>query len=250
MAKDQDRQRLQQIEQTDITESRLNEDLVHWLKTSGPTYLLVILVGITAYLGWIRWQQHKQGTRNQAWVDLVNADRPETLEEIADAHKGIFAVPLLAREQAADSYVNAVLRGRDFSEDPALAPTLTDEQRTDYLAKADRLYESVVTAAREIKGDQDASLHVIYSLNGRAAVAEARGELQAAKDFYLEAATVADSMFPALASQSRARAESIDDVAQVVFLPGEAELPPAGLPPVRTPLQMDEVLQGLIFPEG
>jgi hypothetical protein len=32
-----DRERLKQVHQTDLTESRVNEDFVDWLKTKGPT---------------------------------------------------------------------------------------------------------------------------------------------------------------------------------------------------------------------
>jgi hypothetical protein len=249
MAKDSDRQRLQQIEQTDITESRLNEDLVHWLKTSGPTYLLGLLVGVTAILGYIRWSQYKISQVNQAWIDLVNTDRPESLEEVAEAHKGIFAVPLLARAEAADSYLRAVISGRDFGDDPALAPLLTDEQRSDYLSKADRLYESIITSAPEL-GDDDRNvlLHLIYAKFGRAAVAEAKGEIESAKNFYNEVAGHADETFPALARQARQRAANADQAAKVVFLPGVAELPVRGTGETRTPLEIDESLRNLIFP--
>jgi len=251
MAKDTDRQRLQQIEQTDITESRLNEDLVHWLKTSGPTYLLGILVGVTAILGYIRWSQYKTSQVNQAWIDLVNADRPESLEEVAEAHRKIFAVPLLARAEAADSYLRAVISGRDFSDDPALAPTLTDEQRADYLAKADRLYESIITAAPDLGADDDRNvlLHLIYANFGRAAVAEAKGEIESAKGFYNEVAGLAEEKFPALAEQARRRAADADSAAKLVFLPITAELPTrAPTTGTRTPLLLDEALENLIFP--
>ena len=55
-----DRNRLKEIHQSDLTESRLNEDFVTWLKTSGPTYLLIILVALCSYVLWIRWQEQKQ----------------------------------------------------------------------------------------------------------------------------------------------------------------------------------------------
>ena len=43
----QDRERLKEVHATDLTESRVNEDFVDWLKTKGPTYLLAILVVAT-----------------------------------------------------------------------------------------------------------------------------------------------------------------------------------------------------------
>ncbi len=249
MAKDFDRQRLRQIERTDITEGRLNEDLVDWLKTKGPTWLLVVLVGVTAYLAYHRWSQYKASQVNQAWIDLVNTDRPESLEEVAETHAGVFAVPLLAREQAADAYLRAVVSGRDFSDDPAMAPQLTDEQRADYLAKADRLYESIANEAKNVEGDRNGKIHAVYAVFGRAAVAEAKGDVEAAKKFYDEAASLAGSTYPALADQARKRAGDVAEAAKPVHLPTIAELPqqtPGETP--RKPLEIDDSLENLIFP--
>lgn len=251
MAKDNDRQRLREIEQTDITESRLNEDLVHWLKTSGPTYLLVILVAITAYLGFIRWQQYKSSVVNQAWIDLASTDRPESLEELADTHANVYAVPLLALERAADMYLTATVTGKDFASDAALAPALNDEQRADYLAKADRLYEAIVTRATSKNDDEhDTVLHAVYGLFGRAAVAEAKGELDAARGFYNDAAAKAGDEFPALAAQAKGRAANVDDATKPVFLPSVNNLPVATSAPARTPVDIDSALEPLIFPES
>jgi len=249
MAKDNDRDRLHQIEQTDLTESRINEDLVHWLKTKGPTWLLVVLVAVTAYLFIIRWKQHQASVINQAWIDYANNDLPESLEEVADSHAGVYAVPLLAKARAADSYMRCIVTGRDFGDDPALAPILTDEQRSDYLDKADRLFESIVTSAADIDSDYDTLPHVVYAIFGRAAVAESRGDAAAAKSFYDEAAAHAEQRYPALAAQARHRAESVDEATQVVFLPGVAELPSKTPGEARTPLVIDKSLENLIFPE-
>lgn len=250
MAKEQnDRNRLSQIEQTDLTESRINEDFVDWLKTKGPTWLLIVLVVITGYLLYNRWRQHQVAQVNQAWIDLANTDRPESLEEVAETHSDIYAVPLLARGRAADAYLNAVLTGRDFSDDPALAPQLTDEQRSDYLSKADRLYESIVAGAAELDDDYDTLPHVVYALFGRAAVAEAMGDIEAAKRIYEDAAQRAEVRYPALAQQARTRIENAEEAAKAVYLPGTAELPTRGAGEARTPLEIDDSLRDLIFPE-
>jgi hypothetical protein len=37
-----DRDRLKEIQTADLSESNVNEDFVQWLKTKGPTYLLII----------------------------------------------------------------------------------------------------------------------------------------------------------------------------------------------------------------
>ena len=52
-----DRERLQQVQQSDLSESRVNEDFILWLKNSGPWYLLAVLVGIAVYLYLINLQR-------------------------------------------------------------------------------------------------------------------------------------------------------------------------------------------------
>ena len=55
-----DRDRLKEVHQTDLTEGKINEDFVDWLKTKGPTYLLVVLIGLAAWLFIVRFRQQKQ----------------------------------------------------------------------------------------------------------------------------------------------------------------------------------------------
>ena len=79
-----DRDRLKEVHQTDLTESRINEDFVDWLKTKGPTWLLMILIGVGGYLGIVRWRQYKQQHFVEAWVALSECRLPGAFEDVAD----------------------------------------------------------------------------------------------------------------------------------------------------------------------
>ena len=45
-----DSDRLKDIQTADLSETQVNEDFVHWLKTKGPSYLLIIMIVIVSYL--------------------------------------------------------------------------------------------------------------------------------------------------------------------------------------------------------
>ena len=52
-----DRERLKDIQTADLSESHVNEDFVHWLKTKGPSYLLIIMIVIVAYMFVVKYKQ-------------------------------------------------------------------------------------------------------------------------------------------------------------------------------------------------
>ena len=74
-----DRERLKNVQTSDITDEKLNEDFVLWLKTKGPTWLLVILVAIVAYLFMVNWRQREARHQNEAWIALLDARLPTSL---------------------------------------------------------------------------------------------------------------------------------------------------------------------------
>ncbi len=69
-----DRDRLKEIQTADLSESNVNEDFVLWLKTKGPTYLLIIMVVIAAYMFFVRYQQGEQAFRAEAWIEYIEAN--------------------------------------------------------------------------------------------------------------------------------------------------------------------------------
>lgn len=209
-----DRDRLKEVRQTDLTESRINQDFLDWLKTSGVTWLLVIMVGLVVYMGFVRWNQSRMNYRTEAWRELYTANLPSALEEVAEKYEDVDAVSDIARLQAAEELMRAVQTGKMLGAaiDPAdpnaqsQAPDLTDEERTRYLERADRLFADV--AARD-DGSTGKTLLVVTALTGRAVVAESRGDMEQAKQLYTQAAQRAGNKFPQLAERSRKRAETV-----------------------------------------
>src|SRR5262245_25193708 len=112
-----DRRRLQEIQQQDLTESRLNQEFVDWLKTKGMNWLLVVLLGLCAYMGWNWWRDRQVKAREAAWASFSSATLPAALEEVAATHQGVDSVDALALVVAADRYLGSVQSGVRFDRD-------------------------------------------------------------------------------------------------------------------------------------
>jgi hypothetical protein len=245
-----DRDRLKEVHATDLTESRVNEDFVDWMKNKGPSWLLVILLAVTGYLLIVRWKQHKQLKVEQAWVALADAALPGSKEDVADQHPDVFAVPELALTAAGSQLLRAVQTGQaiDAAGDPldptpADTPRLTETERDEYLTRADRVFARV---ADTDDGSLAFTLHAMQALNGRAAIAEARGEAAEAKRLYEAAAARAGDFYPALAKQARARAETVEtSTGEVTF--AEAAAAPRLDPPL-SPAVIESAFQDVLLP--
>jgi len=256
-----DRERLKEVHQTDLTESKVNEDFVEWLKTKGPSWLLMVLVVLCAYLFIVKFRQGKNTHRQEAWAALVAADLPGSYEDVAKNYADVGHVATVARLQAADTLMHAVQSGLRLGATlprpaqpgtlpppPVPADLLEPGQRLDLLKRADALYAAV---ADEDTGNLDTALYTIVALNGRAAVAESLGDAAAAKSRYEEAAARAEADFPGLATQARTRAESAGRFAVTVTLPTETELRSVRPPPfVLQPVRIDPGLRDLIMPDA
>lgn len=264
-----DRKRLKEIEQSDLTEGRLNQDFVDWLKTKGPNYLLIILAAICVYMVIVRWKQHGLQKSAEAWQALATADLPRSLEDVAEEYPGEDSVPTLARMSAAKRYLQSVRAGTTVSAAAQQQPTdpsqpappppatepLSDEQRAEYLKQANRLFQTSLDALN--KEDQSAPgvlLLKVNALEGLAAVAEAQGDAETATKYYKQAAQAAGTDFPKLAEQADDRESNVDATVKVAALPTIAE---AGGPALRqnfsstnpSDIKMSPSLQGIISGE-
>ncbi len=244
-----DRERLQEVHQTDLTESRINEDFLDWLKTKGPSWLLVIMVGVAAYMGLIRWKQHKRDYVSQAWAEFVACRLPGSFEDVAARYDDVPGLPQLAMRMAADTLLGAVQTGRPLggttiSTEPATF--FSGEELQEYLDRADRLYRDVLEA-------DDLSLamtlHAVSAMNGRAATAESRGDVAEARRWYEEAARRAEEYYPDLATQARGRAATVDVYADAVILPRQEDLPQSE-PESREPVEIEEALRDLLLSDA
>ena len=244
-----DRDRLKQVHQSEITESRINEDFVIWLKTKAPTWVLAILVGFGAYLGVLRWKQHKAGRIDAAWRALIDAQPrlPGSKEDVAEEYADTFAVAQLAWLGASTQRLVAVARNRALGSDvPGLDPqTLSAERREEYLTLAAEMCHSVLLT--DTDGSLPMTLHAVNAMKGLAAVEEARGNVVEARRWYLAAADRAERDYPKLAELARRRAETVDEYVQLVSLPSRDEVStPATTRPPLDPARLEPGIRTLL----
>jgi len=216
-----DRDRLKEVRQTDLTEGRINQDFLDWLRTKGTSWLLVVVVALFVYAIMIRWRNHQENYQTEAWVELGKASLPASYEAVAEKYSDVGAVAYLAKLRAAGKLLSAVQAEKTLSADNENPSPLTPEMRTDYLNQADRLFGSVAEA-----NDPDGHLALIIAnaLNGRAAVAESKGNLDEARQYYNQAAQRVEATFPNLAEQSRKRAAKVDQSSTVTELPSREQV--------------------------
>ncbi len=204
-----DRKRLGSVQQTDLTESRINDDFVFWLKNSGPNWLLAALVVASLVMGWNWWQNREAQARDVAWNELNAADIPAALKDVALKHSDIDSVPEFALLTAGDRYLQSVLTGTRFDrEATASDATVTPELRLEWLAEADTLYGDVIKASQV---DTSGGLRAfeVSAWFGRAAVAESKGDIDAAKGALENAKRAAGTHFPWLVKNADARLASL-----------------------------------------
>jgi hypothetical protein len=240
-----DRDRLKDVHQTDLTEGRINQDFVDWLKTKGTSWLLVAMVALFVYAAIVRWKHHRYSYQSEAWTELSSASLPNSLEDIAEKYKDVGAVPHLARLHAASQLLVAVQTGKTLGATETDQTPLTPEAREDYLNRADQLYKKIVEADDQ---QQSMALLVSTALNGRAAIAESRGNFDEARGHYEQAAARVETLFPELAAHARAQAYGVEESNREVTLPTRAEImalqtiTPSQLDPVWTEPWLNDVL--------
>lgn len=240
MARKEERNRLAEVHTTDLNEGKINEDFVTWLKTKGPTWLLIIVAFIVAYFVMLRWQQQEARARDEAWVELMTTTQPASLEDVASRHAGIDGVADLARLNAADSLLQDVQRGRTISADGQETTVLDEATRAAHLKQAQRLYNEVIA---EDDGSRGRALATVSALNGLAAVLESVGDVAGAIEAYKQVEARADGWMPALAQQAATRARTAGALTDEISFATPAPAPPpppappapAGLPAPAPP---------------
>lgn len=241
-----DRDRLKEVHQTDLTEGRVNEDFVHWLKTSGPGYLLVFLLVIAAWLFWGQWKDRTAGRVDQAWSQLASSRLPGAMEELANEYEDLKGLSSLALLQGADLCLSSVISnteiGQDTTNSGAPPEPLPAEKRIQYLEQAADLYQRVVELDDQSPG---MTLSVVNAMNGLAAVSETQGDLEMARQWYERAASRAEATYPLVASAAREQIETLDVEAAEFVLPASAELPTTTADTLRQAI-LDPALRKLI----
>jgi len=239
-------ERLKEVHTTDLNEGRINEDFLEWLKTKAPQYLLLALIGVCVYLGLIRWKQHKATYYNSAWAELAACRLPGCFEDVAELYADVPGLAQHALRDAADRWLNAIQTGTALGGDGnAAAPALTDDQRSDYLEQAARLYHALANAD---DGSLGVTLYSVSAMHGLAVVAECKGQINEAIRWYDMAADRAEAYYPQLARRVRERASTSGEFAEPISLPTQAELPTPVTPAPRAPATIDESLRDLLLP--
>ena len=75
--------RLNQIETATEEDSNVNEDFVHWLKTSFPIYVLAFAAAASGYIWYFQDQATQQANTIDAWREFRAASYPDSLLELA-----------------------------------------------------------------------------------------------------------------------------------------------------------------------
>jgi hypothetical protein len=238
-----ERQRQMQIrEQAGLDESRVNEELIDFLRKWGTPILLVIALVSVAYAANSHWKRRgaervEEGFAELSAVGGSPTPSPESLRRIAEDYEGVKAVGILARLQAADIYLNTLRTGLkpgvtprgDGTRDPADA--ITEEERALYLNQARELYQKVVEESAGQPGRETLHLNGLYGL---AAVEECAGRFEQAREVYGILAGVAERAgFRAHAELARKRSADLASLGSAPTLLSQAQLPPlpSALPP-------------------
>jgi len=213
--------RLQDIRTADDADSKVNVELLEWLKTSGVNYLLFILVVVILFRGYLWWGERQARIRDEAWADLEGTDSPASLEALADRAQGIDSVPEIALLRAARYYELDILRDETLdlvsqttaisdpnAPDPAQAtpdatkpkPHMTEAERSQTLDRMERLYQRVLgMTEKPNSGTNWKELSHLHAMFGLAAVAEMRGDFDKAREWFTRIESEAAPGYPKLA---------------------------------------------------
>ena len=122
--------RLNQIETATEEDSNVNEDFVHWLKTSFPIYVLAFAAAAGGYIWYFQDQATQQANTIDAWREFRAASNPDSLLELASEKEVTLPhLSVQARLQAGNLHLQAVRRNRPVNAEADSTETLSDEDR-------------------------------------------------------------------------------------------------------------------------
>lgn len=231
-----DSNRLKEVQQTDITESKVNEDFVDWLKNKGPTWLLVVMVILCGWVGWDRIKGMRMQKLDQARMELNEAVSPVDLQRIAADYSSVREEALL---RAADLYLQSVQTGRAISRSVSeneMPPELTADERNTTINEARRLYNELIDL---VDGEPGKVLFAVNAHFGLAALAESEGNFETAATHYAQAAELAKTDFSLLKAQAESRKAALAELPTDVSLIERSALP---RPEIVDPLLRDLIV--------
>lgn len=235
-----DRQR-QIREQAGLTESRLNEDFIEFLRKFSTPMLLIVAVAAGGFFAFKKYEERRDKNRDAAFSELASATQgtdlsPDALVAVADKYSDVASVSRYSIIQAANAHLRSATRGLkpgvDVTADGSLASpedALTPEERDAELASAKSLFDRVIAASP----DRD---HAVFRLNamfGLACIAECKSDFAQARQLYEQAESQSRAAgFDDQANLAKARLESLAALEKMPPLISRSELPPAPVPPM------------------
>ncbi len=234
-------------------ESKLNTEFIDWLRKWHMPILLVVAVLALGYVGYQRLEVARKQRVARAFSEYISATSPEALRSMADQYDGVRAVPELARLKAADIYLSSFRRGvkpgaQPSPENGQYAPEdlLSEGDGTALLNESAALYQQVLDATST---DQTKALQAINAAFGLAAVAESKGDLDAAKREYERVVTLAEwGGYPGQAEIAQERIQNLPELAQLPRIYAAAELPKKPEPPAPEPVPSTTPEPGVFDP--
>lgn len=229
-----DQRQTQIREGAGLEESRLNTDLIDFLRKWSTPMLLVVVAVVAAYVLKARLDEARQGRIDAGFAELAAATvgdpSPDSLRAIAEQYAAVPAVRDQARMEAADAYLRAAISG--LKPGATLGPegavtnpedAIAAEERGWWLEQAAGLYEAVWAEASD---EPRRGLLAAGAAFGMAAVEEMRGSLDAARQWYGRAEETARAGgYGLYADIARERAETARPEGERPRLLARAELP-------------------------
>lgn len=206
----------EELEQNDLQAFLTN--LRTWWSRHGTTVLLVVLVGVAAFL-FVSWYSgRKQRMLESAYGALANTSSPAGKQDVAREYAHLPKFASKARLEAADMMLSEAL-GIASSRRMGGAQSgsdLSPKQRTQKLKDAARLYERVIEMGAT-------ELHVLNARFGLAAASESLGNFDQARTQYQKIQKQAEGKWPPLAERATRQLAEMDRVAQPVEFPEPPE---------------------------
>lgn len=220
-------------------ESRYNLEFIDFLQKWGTPLLLVACIAAGGFAAYRHFQRLRTEKLDAAFVEYegaANGGSPESLAAIADQYEGVASVSMLARLDAAEAYRRAVLTGvkpgAEVQQDGSVKEAtdlMTDADRTEFLGKAESLYNQVLEEASK---DRDKTWFVVCARFGLAAVEESRGAMDKARAQYAEIASLCEgTSLKAHSLLAKQRMDRLTELEKLPKLPTRAEVAAANPPP-------------------
>ena len=219
-----------------LEESRVNTDLVEFLRKWSTPLLLVLVAIVGAYVLKQRVDDARQRNVDSAFAEHAAAMSgmgevsPDSLRAIAENYDSVPAVRDMARLDAGDAYLRAAisgvkpgavvdLQGEVENEEDLIAA----DERDWWYGQAQEMYQAVWDATGEESGRPMTSIGAAFGLGS---IAESRGDLDAAGEWYATAGRVAESAkLPNFVSLAEQRSSEMVAVADRPVLISSVNLP-------------------------